>query len=64
MSGAAECGAVVLWASGLCAVGAATAVSAALPRNREGFSVGLAGGVVLGMFVTLAWYVSAACAGC
>ena len=64
MSGAAECGAVVLWASGLCAAGAAMSVLAALPRNREGFSVGLAGGVASGMFVALAWYVSTACAGC
>ena len=64
MSEAAECGRIVLWAFGLCAVGAAMAVSAALPRNREGFSVGLAGGVALGMFMTLAWYVWTACAVC
>ena len=64
MSGAAGCGAVVLWASGLCAVALGSAVLAALPRDREGFNVGLAGGIAVGMCVTLAWYVSAACAGC
>ena len=62
MSGAVGCGALVLWATGLCAVGAAGALLVLLPRDREGLSVGLAGGIAVGMFVTVAWYVSTTCA--
>ncbi len=61
MSGAAACGAMVLWMSGLCAVAVGIVLLAALPRDREGFNVGLAGGVALGMFAAVAWYVSTAC---
>ena len=62
MSEAALCGQVALWAAGLCAAGAATAVLV-VRRNPEACNVGLASGIALGMFVALAWHVSAACAG-
>ena len=64
MSEAAECGRVAVWVAGLCAVAFGSALLAMLPRNREGFNVGLASGIALGMFVALAWHVSAACANC
>ena len=61
MSGAAGCGGVALWTAGLCAVSAAGVLLALLPRDREGFDVGLAGGTAVGMFVAAAWCVSTAC---
>ncbi len=61
MSGAAGCGPFVLWAVGLCAVGAAVALPVVLPRDREGLHVGLTGGIAVGLFVTAVWYVSTAC---
>ncbi len=64
MSEAAECGRVAVWVAGLCAVAFGSVLLATLPRNREGFNVGLASGIALGMFAALAWHVSAACAGC
>ena len=64
MSEVAECGRVAVWLAGLGAVAFGSVVLAAIPRNREGLGVGLASGIALGMFVALAWHVSAACAGC
>ena len=59
--GAAECGRVVVWVAGLCAAAAASALLAVLPRDREGFDVGLAGAVVLGVALMAAWHVSTVC---
>ena len=61
MSAAAECGRVAVWVAGLCAVAFGSALLAASPRYREGFNVGLASGIALGMFVALAWHVSTVC---
>ena len=61
MSVAAECARIMLWAVGVCAVGAAIALPVVLPRAREGLHVGLTGGMAVGLFVTAAWYVSTAC---
>ena len=60
MSGAAGCCVWVLWVLGLCALGPAVALTAVLPRDREGLHVGMAGGMAAGLFVTAAWYVSTA----
>ena len=60
MSGG-ECGAVVLWAAGLCAVSAAGGLLAPAPRDREHGGVGRTSGIALGAFAAAAWYVSAAC---
>ena len=60
MSGA-ECGRTVLWVGGLCAVGAAAALLAVLPRDREDLHVGLAGAVALGMLAAAVWYVATVC---
>ena len=59
--GAAECGRVAVWAAGLCAVGVASVLLRMLPRDREGAGVGLAAGIALGVFVTVAWCVTAMC---
>ena len=60
MSGG-QCGAVVLWAAGLCAASAAGALVALAPRDREHGGVGLATGIAFGAFAAAAWYVAAAC---
>ena len=57
------CGDAVLWAAALCAVALGSAVLAALPRDRAAVNAGLAAAMALGMFVTVAWYVAAACRG-
>ena len=64
MSGAAECGPVVVWAVGLCAVAGGFSLLAALPRTREGLHVGLSGGIAAGLFSAVVWYVTATCEAC
>ncbi len=61
MSVAAECARIMLWAVGVCAVGAAVGLAVGLPREREGLHVGLTGGMAVGLFAAAAWYVSTAC---
>ncbi len=50
-----------MWVAGLCAAEVASALLAVLPRDREGFDVGLAGAVLLGVVLMAAWHVSTVC---
>ncbi len=60
MSGG-ECGRVVLWAAGLCAVGLGCSLLARLPRDGKGVDAGLAPGVAFGAFAAAVWLVAAMC---
>ena len=59
--GAAECGRVAVWTAGLCAGGVGSVLLLMLPRDRSAAGVGLAAGIALGAFVTVAWCVTAMC---